>query len=72
MMLLYKILFKKEFVFVLHHLHPSQNSKSPVFNRDNLNTGTSLNKCWNNEKINIQLTQEVATTARIQRRNKTV
>ena len=33
-MFLYKILFKKEFVFVLHHLHPSQNSKSPVFNRE--------------------------------------
>lgn len=56
MMFLYKILLKKEFVFVLHHLHPSQNSKSTIFNRDNLNTGTSLNKCWNNEKINIQLT----------------
>ena len=61
MVFLYKILFKKEFVFVLHRFHPSQNSKSTIFNRDNLNTGASLNKCWNNEKINIQLTQEVAT-----------
>lgn len=70
MMFLYKILLKKEFVFVLHRFHTSQNSKSTIINRDNLNTGASLNKCWNNE--NIQLIQEVATVARIQRRNKTV